>query len=106
MENTNMSEKEYYDVAKYLGNQVGRKTAFLQKTACMDQQTRELIAILDFINDIGDEDEKKEIAEIMPLIEKMGYANWNRDVLTDMALHIGMTEKRSKIGKKNADRTV
>jgi len=32
-----MSEKEYYEVTKYLGQQVGKKNKFLQETSCMDQ---------------------------------------------------------------------
>jgi hypothetical protein len=108
MENTIMSEKEYYEISKYLSQQVGKRNKFLQKTACMDMESRRLMAVMEFIkmrdeNHRLPENERKSQNELIAELFKMlGWAMWERDVLTDMGLLLGMTEKRSKVGKKDA----
>lgn len=80
--------RSFYDATKYLGQFIGQKVSFLQNTSCMDQETRELIAILDFckITFVDDKEFIELIDFILPLIEKLGYAKWQRDTVTDMAL--------------------
>jgi hypothetical protein len=81
----------YYEASQYLGQRVGKGDTFLQKTACMDVESRRLLAILEFIKD-AEPETKDEINEILPLIEKMGKAQWSRDVITDLALKLSITE--------------
>jgi len=88
----------YYEASQYLGQRVGKKNKFLQKTACMDQQTRELIASIEFVKTVGNDEDRKELEEIEPYFEMLGYARWQRDVISDFALFLGISE----IGKKKA----
>jgi len=84
----------YYEASTLLGQQVAKikDGKFLSKTACMDQQTRELMAILDFVEKGEDTEGKKEIEEIKPLFQDLGRAKWQRDVITDLALLLGKPE--------------
>jgi len=92
---------DYYQINKYLSQQVGRKNKFLQDTACMDQESRELIGILEFVKESdSDGEEKKDIDDIMPFFVKRGHARWPRDPLSDMGLLLGISGKTGKVGKK------
>lgn len=102
-----MSEKDYYEINKYLSQQVGKRNKFLQKTACMSPESRRLIAILDFAemflgnNDLPEEEQKSDEQLAKELFTLLGWAEWERDVLTDMGLLLGMSERRSKVAKKD-----
>jgi folylpolyglutamate synthase/dihydropteroate synthase len=58
----------------------------------MDQQTREILAILEYIKEKSNEEKKKRLDRISSLLEKLGNARWQRDVITDLALKRGIEE--------------
>jgi epoxyqueuosine reductase QueG len=92
---------DYYQINKYLSQQVGRKNKFLQDTACMDLETRETLAIIEYIKvRHEDEETKKRMDRIIPFFELRGHARWPRDVLTDMGLLLGISGKTGKVVKK------
>jgi hypothetical protein len=85
----------YYEASQYLGQRVGKANKFLQKTSCMDIETRRLIAILEFIKEKHEDKETKQRLERMEsFFEKLGNANWQRDVITDLALNLSIKAKR------------
>jgi hypothetical protein len=93
----------YYEASTYLGNKIGNKFPFLQKTACMDIDTRRILAILEFVKETESVESKKEIEEVEPLFMMLGEANWSRDVISDMAIKLGMNIKSSKFKVKKKD---
>ena len=82
----------YYDATKYLGQFVGQLVEDLKDTSCMGSEERELILIFKWIIENKDffsipkEDIETLTKVFIPLFEKLGYANWIRDTVTDMAL--------------------
>lgn len=78
----------YYDATKYLGQFIGEKIDFLRKTSCMSPEMRLTFAVLEGSKLIFKDDPEllKMIAEIEPLLERIGYAQWQRDTVTDMAM--------------------
>lgn len=99
-----MSEsKGFYQAATYLGQHPRISQGILKKTACMGIEERELIADLDAILEVYpllDELPSMDIPDLiskvlMPFIKNEGYAKWQRDVVTDMALKKGDTRKKS-----------
>lgn len=102
-----MSEgKGFYQAASYLGQHPNISKGLLKKTSCMGQEQREEIAVLDAIKkvypllDSEDALDKLDMLElidkaIMPFLENLGFADWQRDVVTDMAIRKGDTRKKS-----------
>jgi hypothetical protein len=78
----------YYDATKYLGQFIGEKEEFLRETACMSPEMRVTFAVLEGARDFfKDEPELiKMIDELKPILKKIGFAQWQRDTVTDMAL--------------------
>jgi hypothetical protein len=78
----------YYDATKYLGQFIGEKEEFLNETACMSPEMRVTFAVLEGARDFfKDEPELiKMIDELKPILKKIGFAQWQRDTVTDMAL--------------------
>ena len=78
----------YYDATKYLGQFIGEREEFLRETACMSPEMRLTFAVLQgaeaFFKD--EPDILKLIAELKPILKNIGYAQWQRDTVTDMAL--------------------
>jgi hypothetical protein len=58
------------------------------KTACMDPEYRQAIALLQGLKDLAP-NAQKQISKIMPLMELLGKASWNRSELTDLGLRVG-----------------
>jgi hypothetical protein len=89
--------KGFYSAASYLGQDHRISNGILKETACMAIEERVLIADLEAIkkifpllDQIGDMDMKTLIDKIiLPLIKNEGYAKWQRDVVTDMAIKKG-----------------
>ncbi len=94
----------YYEATKYLGQFIGQQIPFLQETSCMDPSCRELFAILDFIASI--DPNMVEIVKIVkPFFEKLGFARWNRDTVTDMALRKGAPSETETWGEQENEPT-
>jgi len=87
--------------SKFLGKQIGFKFKFLAYTSCMDKQTRlDLAGIETFRSMIENDKDSKETVDfidkiVKPLLEKIGYANWERDILTHLALKTALTRKKT-----------
>lgn len=93
-----MSEsKDFYSHATLLGQDHRISTGILKETACMDVESRVLIADLLAVKDIYKIIDKIPDMDIPELIDKVllkllkneGYAKWLRDVVTDMAIKKG-----------------
>jgi hypothetical protein len=105
--------KGFYQAATYLGQHFKISKGILKDTACMAQEERLLIAELKAIDkiypllaSIGDMNIPQLIKEIMlPIIENEGYANWQRDVVTDMAIKKGDPRRKDK-WKKDKDENI
>lgn len=86
--------KSFYEATRYLGQYIGKKVPFLLATSCMSEQRRHQIAVITWLID-----SKKASPQmlsmlqidIMPLLEKLGYAEWIRDTVTDMAIRKGLS---------------
>lgn len=82
-------DKGFFDVARYLGKDVGGEVAFLKNTACMDPAIRALIADLEFVKELFPSLKPILDKYVTSYLEKKGFALWVRDVITDMALKMG-----------------
>lgn len=88
----------YFQSAAYQGERVGRYRKSLVLTACMSMKRRKQVAILKFVADflkktdkVGYVDSINAINHIaLPLLKEIGYAEWLRDVITDMSIAIGI----------------
>jgi len=58
------------------------------QTACMDPEYRQIIAVLNGLKDMAPKS-KALIDKILPLMELLGKASWNRSELTDLGLRVG-----------------
>lgn len=72
---------------------VGRIEAFkfLKDTACMNPRERKILAVLEgfqgmFGKQAGIKKFSAFVDRIKPLVRKIGLANWNRDIITDLGL--------------------
>jgi len=57
-------------------------------TACMDPEYRQTIAILEGLKTLAPKS-TPQIKKILPLMELLGKANWQRSELTDLGLRVG-----------------
>jgi hypothetical protein len=90
--------QSFYEATKYLGQFIGEKVPFLKETSCMSPNIREIMASIDFALEFWTKENDTEMIEILKIaksfLEKLGYARWERDTVTDMALKKGSpTEK-------------
>ena len=78
----------YYDATKYLGQFIGEQEEFMRETACMSPEIRLTLAVLESATEFFKEDPELlgMIAQIKPLLKRIGYARWERDTVTDMAI--------------------
>lgn len=109
------SGKGFYQAATYLGQNSRISRGILKETACMAQDERVLIADLEAVKKVWPfleqiEDMPLDILIdkiILPFIENEGYANWQRDVVTDMAMKKGdMTKSGMWRNKKDKDEEI
>ena len=114
-----MSEnKGFYQQATYLGQHFRISRGILKRTACMAEEERLLIADLEAIKKVfpymdGDKLNSLTMPQLidkilMPFIEGEGFAKWQRDVVTDMAIKKGDTTKGAKwrTGEEDKDAEV
>lgn len=105
--------KGFYSSATYLGQHRRISQGILKKTACMGQEERQDIAMLEGIKKVWPVLEDPTLEDlsvsdlidktILPFIEGLGYANWLRDVVTDMAIKKGDTRKRSSWNREETE---
>lgn len=78
----------YYDATKYLGQFIGEQEQFMRETACMSPEIRLTLAVLESAAEFFKDDEEllELIAQLKPLLKRIGHARWERDTVTDMAI--------------------
>ena len=93
--------KEY----RAMSTRVGKIIPFLQQTACMNREEREIIAwckvfkiLFPQVEDFNKFLEEKAI----PAMIVLGQANWERDVVTDL----GLAESKQKRKTENVKETL
>lgn len=87
--------KSFYEATRYLGQYMGKDLPFLKDSSCMGLDRRRQLAILKWAQEIPEDLDnlsEKEIFDkvLIPLIEKLGLAEWPRDTVTDMAIRKGL----------------
>ena len=95
--------KELWETYRAMSVDVGRENEFLKKTACMNQAHRVILADCETIKELFKEDTEfiafmNEI--VIPFYEKQGWANWGRDVVTDLGFALA-NQKRKALNVKN-----
>lgn len=95
------SGKGFYQAASYLGQHKNISRGILKKTSCMGQEQREQIAMIEAVKKVYPLIESGELdllevpdlinKALLPFLENLGFANWQRDVVTDMAIRKGDT---------------
>jgi hypothetical protein len=84
--------REQFEVTYYLGAQVGQAIPFMKEIACMPVEWREIIALLDILKIVKPDDKalQTDIEKILkPICERIGWANWNPDIITHLAMRLG-----------------
>lgn len=83
--------KRFFREYKLVASEVGAAINFLKETSCMNPEERGYIACCKIFTllfpenkEFNDFLEKK----MVPSLEYLGFAQWNRDILTDMGLRI------------------
>lgn len=96
-----------------MGQRIGESNPFLAKTACMDPESRELIAYLEalktmiFLEVKYGELDKATAEEIIneinvflePIVTVIGRARWEREDFTDLGLMLSL-EKKHQVSLK------
>lgn len=95
--------KSFYEASRYLGQYMPGKVPFLGEIACMGANRKVQIAVLKWVLELipllkekGPEDlGEEEIIDtvLIPLLKKLGYAEWVTDTVTDMAIKKGIKTK-------------
>jgi len=83
--------KRFFREYKLIASEVGATIKFLKETSCMSAEKRFEIACCQAFREHFSKDKDfnkflKEVAE--PTLATLGFAEWNRDILTDMGLRI------------------
>lgn len=84
--------KRFFREYKLIASQVGIEVKFLKDTSCMNPEAREYIACCEIYALLFPENKefnKFLTKKMIPSLELLGHAHWNRDILTDMGLRIG-----------------
>lgn len=101
----------FYSEAKFLGQHFKISRGILKKTACMAIEERIMIADLEAIKKVYpyldrlDELGLTEMIDkvIVPFVENEGFAKWQRDVVTDMAIKKGDPIKSGSCKRKGEE---
>jgi len=86
--------KRFFREYKLVASEVGATIKFLKETSCMNPQVREQIAYCKiyeiFETKFRDTIPFSEFLKLIavPSLELLGFATWNRDILTDMGLRV------------------
>lgn len=65
-----------------------------QHTSCLGAEEREIMAVLYWIKTVMPELKEQLEKEVMPLIENLGIAHWQRSELTDLGLRVGSRHRK------------
>jgi len=84
------NKDELFNEVRVLSQQIARKDRFLAATACMNEEERELYAILVIYRMLTKDNSLKEFE---PIIKILGKARWGRTELTDLGLRLGENVK-------------
>lgn len=87
--------KRIFQAYQLVASQVGNKVEFLKETSCMSKEKRLELAYCKVFRERFSDDEEfnkflKETAE--PALTILGFAEWDRDILTDMGLRISTAD--------------
>ena len=94
--------RDQFEVTQYLGNMIGRKDKFMQSIACMSQKWRQIRSYLEIpsivdkakVFDVELTKEEKELLEITcKIVERLGQADWQMDVVSHLSMKIGRAYK-------------
>lgn len=103
--------KQLQRESRFLGKRVGWRFPFLAKTSCMEKEDRLNLAYVEIFITLGEyqlkkgdisDAEKKELKNFLeylknvvkPALEKIGFASWKRNELTDLSLRTSLGKKR------------
>ena len=84
--------KLIFETQRLLSTRIGAQYPFYKKTACLDDDIRELIAYCEIVKIFVPNNPrlKKLIDEkLVPALETLGVARWKRTEITDLGLKIG-----------------
>ena len=95
----------FYNTSKLLGGYL-RREPLLGETACMGAEERVVKALFLTVLKLWPTLSRKDLSAMsfeelvrdiaIPLEDALGYANWPRDVITDMAIFRGEQELRER----------
>lgn len=98
-----LSSKELFKWASYLGSRVAEitrvgkhNTKILKETSCMSKEYRMLVAYVEVAKltvEKGDPDLEEIDGVIIPALQILGMAEWDKDTLTDLAMRVGTAEE-------------
>ena len=101
--------KKFFQEYQLVASEVGNIVDFLKETSCMNPEAREYIACCKIYALLFQEN--KDFNEFLkekmvPSLEMLGFAHWNRDILTDMGLRVSKAEVIGSLKDhaKNANR--
>jgi hypothetical protein len=82
-----------------LSQHVGEKETLLSDTACMSPRMRKVYALLAVAEKRSKRPKMKEkIQEAKEIIQALGYAEWLRDIISDMGLKLPTKETKGSLG--------
>jgi hypothetical protein len=94
---SNKADKEYFQDLSYLGSYIKEIVPFLNQTSCMSPNRRRQLAVLEWLTgylSLENNNQNNDLIDLIektlkPLIQKLGFSEWARDPVTDMAIRIG-----------------
>jgi len=84
--------KEQFEISYYLGSLVSKENKFFQDIACMTPDWRVIVGLLEILKKAypDDKDMAKDIDEFLkPICQTMGQAEWQPDIITNLAMKLG-----------------
>lgn len=94
--------KELWETYRAMSVDVGRERKFLGLTGCMNQEQRVLIANLRTAKRVLDDSEFNLFVDefVIPYVTELGFALWQRDVVTDLGFVLsGRKSQRKNISQ-------
>lgn len=92
--------RKYVREYKLVASEVAREVAFLKETSCMNPERRfEIACCKIFIEYFSDDKKFNKFlkSKAIPSLEILGFAEWQRDILTDMGLRVSKKRKRASL---------
>ena len=94
--------RDQFEVTQYLGNMIGRNDDFMKSIACMSQKWRLIRAYLEVPNIVDEakildtklsKEDKQLLSIINEIVERIGQADWQMDVVSHLSMKIGKAYK-------------